>query len=430
MSAARKTAVRKPAARRPRSKAQPHIISLRGLTSSEPWGSGPWTIGPETAIQVTAILACVRFLAQSLASMPGHVMRTLPNGRKETASDLPVSYVLSKRPNAWQSWYEWVELCVYHCALHGNSYSRIIAGGRGFCSELRPIHPTRVEPMRMSDYSVAYKVLDGDGQWRTYDAEKILHVRWLSDNGLVGMVPAELCATSVALARKLDTAATSFWDNSARPDLVLETTETIPPEAVDQLRRQLREVYGGASKRGSAAVLPKKVTLKPIEGNSQEANQFMELRKSIVPDVARAYGVPSTLIGDSDMARWSNVEQEFLTAQVFCLLPWQKRIEGAIERTILSSLNERTQERPKGDSLYYKLDNRGLLRGDTAARVQLYQFMANAGAISPNEIRDLEDLPLLDEPAADKTFIQLGFSTLAAAAAQAATGGDANAAGA
>jgi len=424
MTAARKTSTRKPAARRPRAKATPNIISLRGLTSAEPWGSASWSIGPDTAIQVTAILACVRFLAQSVASMPGHVMRTLPSGRKDVANDLPVSYVLRKRPNAWQSFYEWVELTVYHAALHGNAYSRILSGDRGFCSELRPIHPTRVEPIRLSDYSVGYRVLEADGQWRTYDSSKILHVRWLSDNGMVGMVPAELCGTSVALARKLDTAATAFWDNSARPDLVLETTETIPPEAVEQLRRQLREVYGGASKRGSAAVLPKKVTLKPIEGNSQEANQFMELRKSIVPDVARAYGVPSTLIGDSDMARWSNVEQEFLTAQVFCLLPWQKRIEGAIDRTILSTYQE------DGDDVYYKLDNRGLLRGDTAARVQLMQFMANTGAITPNEIRDLEDFPLLDEPAADQTYIQLGFSTLAAAASQAATGGTANAAGA
>jgi hypothetical protein len=79
-----------------------------------------------------------------------------------------------------------------------------------------------------------------------------------------------------------------------------------------------------------------------------------------------------------------------------------------------------------GEDVYAKLDNRGLLRGDTAARSSLYQTLWNMGAITPNEIRDREDLPLLEDPAANETFVQLGFSTLAAAAAAqaGAAGGD------
>jgi hypothetical protein len=76
-----------------------------------------------------------------------------------------------------------------------------------------------------------------------------------------------------------------------------------------------------------------------------------------------------------------------------------------------------------GEDVYCKLDNRGLLRGDTAARASLYQSLWNMGAISPNEIRDREDFELLDDPAANQTFVQLGFSTLAAAAAQAGAAG-------
>ena len=49
-----------------------------------------------------------------------------------------------------------------------------------------------------------------------------------------------------------------------------------------------------------------------------------------------------------------------------------------------------------------------------------YTTLFNLGSISPNELRDLEDLPLLDDPAADETYLQLGFSTLGNAAAAAA----------
>jgi HK97 family phage portal protein len=372
---------------------------------------------PDTAIRVTAILAVVRFLAQAVASMPGHCVRTLPTGRRSAADDLPVAYVLGKRPNSWQSSYEFYEWLVYTTALYGNSFARIIPGPRGFCSELRPLHPSRMKVVRLSDYSVGYQYYEADGRWRPLRQEEVLHVRWLSENGLVGMAPPELCATSIALARSIDTAATAYWDNSARPDIVLETQETIPAEAVNALRQQMRDLYGGSSKRGSAAVLPRKMQLKTIEGNTAEQSQLIELRNAVVADVARCWGVPSTLIGDSTMNKWSTVEQEHLSAQVWCLLPWQRRIEGAIDRTILSTYQE------AGDQVHFKLDNRGLLRGDTASRVQLYGALWSQGAISPNEIRDLEDLPLLDTPAADQTYVQLGFSTLDNAATAAAQPG-------
>ncbi|NDC63471.1 MAG: phage portal protein [Planctomycetia bacterium] len=401
---------RKPRARKAAPK-QAIPVSLRGLGDSLPWGSagGP-IVTPADAIRVTAILACCRFLAQSIASMPVHLMRTLPSGRKASAKDLLCWRAVCKRPNSWMSAYEAYELMVFHTALYGKSFWRIVSGERGFCSELWPLHPSRMTVSRMSDGTIGYKYLSDRTTWDPVDPSKILAVRWLSDNGYDGMVPSELCAKSVALARKLDTAATSFWDNSARPDLVLETTETIPDEAVEALRQQLREIYGGAANRGSAAVLPKKMTLKPIDSNSNEQSQFMELRSALVSECARAYGVPSTLIGDSQMAKYSNVEQEHLSAQVWCLLPWQRRIEGAIERSILTPYID------NGDDVYLKLDSRGLLRADSSGRAALYQTLSNLGAITPNEIRDLEDLPLLDDPAADQTYMQQGFAPLAVVA--------------
>jgi hypothetical protein len=95
----------------------------------------------------------------------------------------------------------------------------------------------------------------------------------------------------------------------------------------------------------------------------------------------------------------------------FLLLPWQKRFEGAIDRSIL-----RTYDNPMDGRHYCRLDSRALLRGDTQARVALYQFLFNCGAISPNELRDLEDLDLLENPAANATYMQLGFAPLGTSA--------------
>lgn len=408
---------------RSRPRPQPEAIELRGLSD----GSGPWSawispdsVTPEVAIRTTAILACVRFLAQSIASMPIRLIRTTPDGRKSAAVDLPCYSVLTESPNATQCLYEWIESTIYHTALYGNGYSRIVsaADGVGFCSALELLHPSRMKARRMSDGSIGYQYLypqgagpQGQTGLMSFNQDQILHVRWLSDNGIVGLVPSALCSTSVALARELDLSARAFWQNGARPDIVIETDETLNQQAIDAFRDQWRQIYGGSRNRGGAAILPKKASLKTIESNSNEASEFSQLRRDVTAECATIYGVPGSLVGVREAMKYATTEQEYLNAQVWCLLPWEKRLEGAINRTILT---------PRSGAQYVgvkaKSDNRGLLRGDSAARAALYDTMAKWGALRPSEIRDLEDFPELEDPASNETYIQSGFVPLREAA--------------
>ncbi|WP_248793491.1 phage portal protein, partial [Escherichia coli] len=119
-------------------------------------------------------------------------------------------------------------LHAYWAALHGNGYARILSGDRGWLSQLIPLHPSRVKVEQLDDYSLSYKFWTDRGVWETIPQEQVLHWKWISDNGIVGHAPAEMCATSLRLAPRRDPAATAFWDNSARPDMVLETDEKVP----------------------------------------------------------------------------------------------------------------------------------------------------------------------------------------------------------
>jgi len=270
----------------------------------------------------------------------------------------------------------------------------------------------------MSDGSIGYRYLyptgagpNGQTGWVNFTQDEILHVRWISDNGIKGLVPSTLCNTSVALARELDIAARAFWSNGARPDIVIETEETLNQPAIDAFRAQWREIYGGSRNRGGAAILPKKAKLQTIDSNSNEASEFSQLRRDVTAECATIYGVPGSLVGVREAMKYATTEQEHLSAQVWCLLPWEKRLEGAVNRTILT---------PRSGPAYVgcklKIDNRGLLRGDSAARGALYDVLAKWGALTPAEMRDLEDFPELDEPAASETYIQSGFVPLREAA--------------
>jgi len=396
--------------------AAPRVIQIRASSVGTPgmWGDIlPSAVGPETAVRISSIFGVVRWIAQAVGICPMQIMQELPDGRKQKA-DIPAAYTLRKRPNVWQSAWDFYTLQAYWTALHGNGYARVVSGERGWMTQLIPLHPSRVKvEQSAADYTLTYKFWNDKGIWEPL-TDRVLHWRWISDNGIVGHAPAEMNATSINLARQLDTAATAFWSNSARPDMVLETDEKVPDAAVDAIRSMLQEAYGGAANRGRAAVLPKKTRLKPIDSNSMEASQFQELRDAILPDVCRHWGVPSTLLGDAKMNKYSTVEQEHLSAQVWCLLPWARRMESPIDMAL---------QPVYGENVYAKLDTRGILRADTAGRAALYQSLWNMGAITPNEIRDREDFELLDTEAANQTYVQLGFSTLDAAAAQAGAAG-------
>jgi HK97 family phage portal protein len=396
--------------------AAPRVVSFRAdsLGYTNTLGSISTSyVGPETAVRISSIFGVVRWIAQAVAICPMQIMRTTAAGRREKA-DIPAAYTLRKRPNRWQSSFDFYCLQAYWAALHGNGYARILSGDRGWMSQLIPMHPSRVKVEQLNDYSLSYQFWNSRGVWEPIPQEQVLHWRWISDNGIVGHAPAEMCATSIRLAQRLDTAATAYWDNSARPDMVIETDEKVPDEAADALLAAMHEAYGGPANRGKGIMLPKKTRLKPIDSNSMEASQFQELRDAILPDVCRHWGVPSTLLGDAKMNKYSTVEQEHLSAQVWCLLPWARRMESPIDMAL---------QPVYGEEIYAKLDTRGILRADTAGRAALYQSLWNMGAITPNEIRDREDFELLDTEAANQTFVQLGFSTLDAAAAQAGAAG-------
>ena len=87
-------------------------------------------------------------------------------------------------------------------------------------------------------------------------------------------------------------------------------------------------------------------------------------------------GVP----GDS--STYANVESRMIELRTFTLLPWERRIESTLDAQL-----------PRGTGLRIRWD--GLLRADTTTRYEAYKNAIDAGFMTVDEIRALEDLPPL-----------------------------------
>jgi phage portal protein BeeE len=92
---------------------------------------------------------------------------------------------------------------------------------------------------------------------------------------------------------------------------------------------------------------------------------------------------------DLTKSSFSNIESEQISFVTDSILPWLVRIEANYNMQLLSKSDKELSGRGR---LYFKHVVEGLLRGDSASRSAFYTAMFNVGAMSPNEIREKEDM--------------------------------------
>ena len=343
------------------------------------------------AFQLAAFHACVRVIAESVASLPFHLIREIGDGR-ERVTDHPLYKLVHDRPNPMQSAYEMLEGHVQHVATWGNAYLLKVFGPDGQVEELWPLHPSTVFPQQLENLDVVYDYMSGQDSARRFTADRIIHTRYLSDNGYLGMVPLQLAGGVIEQARAMDQYASRFWVNDARPGVILETSVPVPEQALVKLRQNWEELHRGVQNAGRTAVLPTGVSVKQLPGITNEASQWTEVRTFCVEEVARQMRVPGSLIGIK--TPYSTAEQEALN-WLQCLVPWCRRVESSFGRSLLDGM----------DRYAFQLDTKGMLRGDNASRAAFYTSLHGLSVLSPNDIRRLEDMPAIDNPMADEYYV-------------------------
>ena len=92
----------------------------------------------DSAMRSSAVMACIRLLAGSIASLPIHLYRRLPGGGKERATDHWAYDLVHRAPHPLMSSYQWKETLVYHMELTGNHYAEKVTLNSGGISELVP----------------------------------------------------------------------------------------------------------------------------------------------------------------------------------------------------------------------------------------------------------------------------------------------------
>ncbi|HEX8596704.1 MAG TPA: phage portal protein [Pseudomonas sp.] len=357
-------------------------------------------VGADSSLKLSAVWACVRLRAQTVASLPLH----LRGEDKSHAKEHPLYRLLHSSPNADMTASEFWESQLASLDLWGNAFSHIVWIGRRVTA-LVPLNPEKMTVRRTSSGKLVYEYTKG-GNVKEYAEEEILHLKGFTLDGLMGLSPIQFAAETLGGLMDANKAATREFQNGLKVGGFLKTgVATLAQEQRDRLRAGL-STFGLPENAGKWMVL--EAGMEPASAQGIRINpvdaQLLESRYFGIEEICRAFGVPPQLVGHTNKASsWaSSLEQTNMGFLTYSLRPTLVRIEQAIAKKLLLP-EERGLYRPK-----FAVE--GLLRADSAARSSFYSQMLQNGVMSRNEVRALEDFPPVE--GADALTAQLNLTTI------------------
>ena len=372
-------------------------------------------VNERTAMQTTAVYACVRILAEAIASLPLHVYEYQNDGGKKLVHDHPLYYLLHDEPNPEMTSFVFRETLMSHLLIWGNAYAQIIRDGAGRVLGLYPLLPDKMEVQRDDRGNIYYvysRNSDENPMFKEYGniklkAEDVLHIPGLGFDGLIGYSPIAMAKNAVGMTLACEEYGASFFANGANPGGVLEHPGVLKDPS--KVRESWNSVYRGVNNAHKIAVLEEGMKYQQI-GIPPEEAQFLETRKFQINEIARLYRIPPHMVGDLDKSSFSNIEQQSLEFVKYTLDPWVIRWEQSLQRSLLL---------PGEKGKYFiKLNVDGLLRGDYQSRMNGYAVGRQNGWFSANDIREMENMnPIPDEEGGNLYLVNGAMTKLADAGA-------------
>jgi HK97 family phage portal protein len=354
----------------------------------------------DSAMQLSAVWACVKLLAETISSMPVTVYELAETGRK-VAKDHPLTILFARKVNRYQTRIEFFETVLLNLILHGNAYCLIQRMGDRIVG-LLPLMSAQMEVSLLRDGSVTYEYYQEVGV-TVYATESIWHLK-LMGNGIVGLSPLDYQRNTLGIAQAAELATTKIYRNGGKPSGVLSCDKFLSQDQRQMVKDKFATLTDTNSDR--LMVLEGGFKFQAVSMSPQDI-ELLSSRKFQLKEICRWYGVPSIMVNDSeDSTGWGQGIEKIVDGF------YKVAIRPVIEKIELSAL---VYLMAPGDSMKYEIefDFNALTRANMKDRMEAYRIGIYGGTLTPNECRREEGRP--DLPGGDKLYIQGATIPLTAA---------------
>ena len=360
----------------------------RAISFQSLWGAGDLTsyetqsaayVDYNTSLTVNAVWACVSLISDTVSALP---VDTYIRRDGIAYPYRPKPAWVSKPDVAIPSVAFWQQTMI-SLLIDGNAFVRLFRDSKGEIINMVVLNPLNVQVSRNALGQKFYtstvegnKVLSGDD---------MLHISGsiIMPGEFRGKSPIDTLRENIGLAISLESFAARFFGQGTTQNGVIEYPGALTAEQAENLSKSFDRQHKGFRKAHKTGILSGGATFKPTMVANDQA-QMLDSRRLAVEDVARAYRVPTDMIGLNNGGQsYNSVEAKNIAFLTHTLRPWLAKLEDAFS-TLLP------------DTAFLAFSTDDLLRGDYATRIEGYAKLLQNGVMSANEVRRKENMRPVD----------------------------------
>jgi len=353
-----------------------------------PGADGLPAVSETTAQKLAAVFICLNVHGETLGSLPFDVKQNTEKG-SVSAYNNPVHRLIHDRPNPYMTAFDfWSAIRKLQMAW-GNAYALIRKSGRMIPNRLDLLMPWEVVIQKTPDGEVYYR-----HKGKSYSSTEILHFKNYTLDGICGISSIKQNSLTVGLGLKLN----SYNSNiiSKRPPGYL----TAPAKPKDgQQKQAMKEMWTGKTedetKKGQmifgtdVPLLYGGMEYKSFSLPADDV-QYIESAKLTTQDIYGILRTPPTLAQNYEKAPYNSSEQQDIVFVKYSLQAI-RGIEQECNEKLFPESNKQAE-----NNYYCKFNLNSLLRGDMNARQAFYGSGVNNGWLTPQQIAQLEDFPMVE----------------------------------
>jgi len=340
--------------------------------------------------------SCIKVLSESVGKLPLKIQQSQTGQGVKVAREHHWYRTLNERPNRYMTastFWGLMEICRNH---FGNAYAWIDARDPQR-PQLWPIDPATVQVwyddacLLQNAPDIYYRVASKRGEI-VLGSEEILHFKsHLTLDGLVGISVREQLASTIQGNLKAQKFLNKLYETGMTAKAVLQYTGGLKDANVEALTRGMEAYAKGEMKsRGIENIIPVPfgMTLTPLNLKLTDS-QFLEIKQYTALQIASAFGIPPSYIGDYSKSSYASAEAQQLSFLTNTLLHILYSYEQELGYKLLSDA-----EAAKG--YHAKFNVSALLRSDQQTQISTLVSAVSNFIYTPNEAREKLDLPAME----------------------------------
>ena len=352
------------------------------------------TVSPMSSLGHGPVWQAVNILAGDVGQLPFRKMKrrrrsgmTGPQWETEKDDSHWCDYLFRDSPNDWMTPSQWKETMMAWALLWGNAIC-VIERPRSDEAQLIPLLPDRTwhEHLGKGQYAI-YTRLENTGTTVAIDYRDCFHLRGLATDGFWGLSAVQVAKNVIGHGIALQRHGDSVFKNAARPSGYLRKPEgVLSPEARANLRKEWEAIHAGSHNAGRIAVLWEGMEFHPMSMSNEDA-QWLEGRKLDREFIASLFNLPAFKLNAlENSAVRANLEEQNRDYFNTSLSRWTNKFAEEACRKLL------TEKERRSNKHFFKWFPEAFLRGDTRTRYESYGLAITHQWMSPNEVRQLEDM--------------------------------------